>query len=220
MVLQILLVAHIAVLGYWLGAELVINSTYRYVSYGSHIAFAERSRLMEHVMHVDQHVRYALVLQAGLGFALAALFGFVPGGKGTAWLAAGLCVLWLVFVEATHRLRHRASGRTLGIIDRSSRYVFIVLLLAVAIGFIGSSWAMPLWLHIKLALFAAAVASGVGIRLALIGHFRTWKAMETEGPNAVTNAIIRRTYVRATSVLGVLWLFILAIVVLSIWKPA
>lgn len=219
MLLQTLLVVHIAVLGYWLGAELVINSTYRYVSYGSQISFAERSRLMEHVMHVDQHVRYALVLQAGLGFALAALLGFVPGGQNTAWLAAGSCALWLAFVEATHRLRRHASGRTLGAIDRGSRWVFIVLLLGIAIGFIGSNWAMPLWLHIKLALFAAVIASGVGIRLALMGHFRTWKVMEAEGPSDITNAIIRQTYVRATSVLGVLWVFMLAIVVVSVWKP-
>lgn len=217
--MQTLLVVHIAVLGYWLGAELVINSTYRYVSYGSQIPFAERSRLMEHVMHVDQHVRYALVLQAGLGFALAALYGFVPGGESTAWLAAGLGVLWLAFVEATHRLRHHTSGRPLGAIDRNSRYIFIVLLLGIAIGLIGSSWAMPLWLHIKLALYAAVIASGVAIRLALISHFRTWKVMATEGPSDITNAIIRQTYVRATLVLGVLWVFILAIVVVSVWKP-
>lgn len=220
MILQALLVMHIAVLGYWLGAELVINSTYRYVSYGSHMPFAERNRLMEHVMHVDQHVRYALVLQAGLGFALAALYGFVPGGEQSAWLAGGLCVLWLAFVEVTHRLRHRASGHTLGTIDRGSRYVFIALLLGIAAGIIGSRWNMPLWLHIKLALYAAVMASGVGIRLALISHFRTWKVMAAEGPSDITNAIIRRTYVRATSVLGVLWIFIVAMVVVSVWKPA
>jgi len=72
-----LLAIHIAVLGYWLGSELVINSTYRYVSYSGDMPFAERARLMEHVMHVDQHVRYALALQATLGTALAAL---APGG--------------------------------------------------------------------------------------------------------------------------------------------
>ena len=60
-------------LGYWLGAELVINSTYRYVSWAATMPFAERDRLMEHVMDVDQHVRYALVLQAGLGVALVSL---------------------------------------------------------------------------------------------------------------------------------------------------
>ena len=80
MLVQALLVAHIAVLGYWLGAELVINSTYRYVSWSGAMPFPERDRLMQHVMDVDQHVRYALILQAGLGAALAALLGHVPGG--------------------------------------------------------------------------------------------------------------------------------------------
>ena len=107
MLISVLLVAHIAVLGYWLGSEFVINSTYRYVSYGSRMPFAERDRLMDHVMHVDQHVRYALVLQAGLGFALAALYGYVPGGTATAWVAGTLAAIWLAFVEIVHRLRHK-----------------------------------------------------------------------------------------------------------------
>ena len=41
-------------------------------------------------MDVDQHVRYALVLQATLGTILLALYGYVPGGATLAWLAAGL----------------------------------------------------------------------------------------------------------------------------------
>ena len=216
---QILLVAHIAVLGYWLGSELVINSTYRYVSFGSGMPFAERSRLMEHVMHVDQHVRYALVLQVGLGFALAALYGFVPGGASSAWLAGMVCMVWLGFIEAAHRLRHAAIGKTLGKIDRVSRYLVMALLVAIACGLLGGSWEMPVWLRIKLALFAGVMASGVGIRLALISHFRTWKIMAAEGPTDATNAIIRATCIKATAVLVVLWLFIAAIVVVSVWKP-
>lgn len=220
MLLQILLVAHITVLGYWLGSELVINSTYRYVSYGSTIPFAERNRLMEHVMHVDQHVRYALVLQAGLGFALAALYGLIPGGETTATIAGVLCVLWLAFVEAVHRLRHTRVGATLGAIDRGSRYVFMAVLLCLASGLLGGSWDMPAWLRWKLALYAGVMASGVGIRLVLVSHFRTWKQMAQAGPSEASNAIIRRTYVKATSVLGVLWLFIAAIVFVSVFKPA
>lgn len=220
MLIQVLLVLHIAVLGYWLGSELVINSTYRYVSYADAMPFAERDRLMQHVMHVDQHVRYALVLQAGLGFTLAALYGYVPGGTATAWICGILAALWLGFVEAVHRLRHHAIGPRLAAIDRGSRYIVMALLVAIALGMIGSGWDMPLWLRIKLALFAGVMASGVGIRLALISHFRTWAVMARDGPDDTTNAIIRRTYAKATSVLAVLWLFIAAIVVLSVWKPA
>ena len=219
MLIQILLVAHIAVLGYWLSSELVINSTYRFVCYAQDMPFAERSRLMDHVMYVDQHVRYALVLQAGLGLALAALYGFVPGEEKTAAIAGIGTALWLGFVEAVHRMRHAPLGKRLALIDRGSRYVLMAVLVAVATSLIGSSWDMPAWLRVKLALFAGVIASGVGIRLALIGHFRTWAIMARDGPNAATNAVIRATYWRATAVLLLLWAFIGLIVVLSVTKP-
>jgi hypothetical protein len=215
-----LLAIHIAVLGYWLGSEFVINSTYRYVSYSGDMPFSERARLMEHVMHVDQHVRYALALQATVGTALAALYGYIPGGDDLAIAAGVFGVLWLAFIEAVHRLRHSGVGKTLGAIDRASRYVLMAVLTGVALKLIGGGWPMPEWLRWKLALFAGVIACGVGIRFALIAHFRTWAVMAREGPSDATNAIIRRTYVRATSILVLLWVFIAAIAALSVWKPA
>ncbi|WOK37915.1 hypothetical protein [Sphingomonas sp. C3-2] len=215
-----LLAAHIAVLGYWLGSEFVINSTYRYVSYSDRMPFAERSRLMEHVMHVDQHVRYALVLQASLGPAIAALYGYIPGGQATAIGFGIFGALWFGFVELVHRLRHSPIGKTLGAIDRGSRYVFMAVLVAAAVSLIGGQWPMPEWLRWKLAMFAGVMLCGVGIRIALISHFRTWAIMAREGPTDETNAIIKRTYVRATSVLLLLWVFITAIAIVSVWKPA
>lgn len=214
-----LLVAHISVLGYWLGSELVINSTFKYVSYRGDMPFYERARLMDHVMHVDQHVRYALVLQAGLGFMLAISRGFIPGGDWAFWSVALSTVLWLGFVEAVHRLRHNPTGLVLASIDRASRYVLIALFLALAFQLIGASWPEPLWLRIKFGLFAGIIACGVGIRFALIAYFRTWKLMATEGVINTRNVAIRRHYVEATSVLALLWVCIAAVVVVSVWKP-
>lgn len=218
--LQALLVAHVVVLGYWLGSELVINSTFRYVSHAGAMPFGERQRLLDHVMHVDQHVRYALVLQAGLGTALCAILGYIPGGSALAWAAGIACLLWLGYVEAVHRLRHGAIGPALARIDRGSRYALLVLLLAIAFGLLGGDWPMPAWLRIKLALFAGVIASGVGIRLALASYFRTWAGMARNGADDASNAVIRRTYRNATAVLVLLWVFIAAIVVVTLWKPA
>jgi hypothetical protein len=212
-------VLHVAVLGYWLGAELVINSTYRYVAFGSHLPFAERTRLMEHVMDVDQHVRYALALQTSLGTALAALLGHLPGGELLAWSALGAGAAWLAFIEAVHRLRHTPRGPMLAAIDRASRYGLLALLLAISAGALGAGWALPGWLRLKLALFAAVIACGIAIRLALIAHFRAWAAMTAAGESATGNAIVRRTCIRATSILGLLWAFIVAIAVTSVLKP-
>ncbi len=215
-----LLAVHIVGLGYWLGAELVINSTYRYVCYNHDMPFDARSRLMDHVMHVDQHVRYALVLQASLGTALAVYLGYIPGGDRMVVTVCILGVAWLAFVELVHRLRHRPIGRRFAAIDRGSRYLLMAVLFLVATGLIGGAWNTPDWLRWKLASFACVIACGVGIRLALIGHFKTWAKMERDGPTAETNAIIRQTYIRATSILVLLWVFIGVIAVLSVAKPS
>lgn len=214
------LVAHIAVLGYWLGSELVINSTYRYVCFADDMPFTERTRLMDHVMHVDQHVRYALVLQTSLGAVLAASYRFIPGGEPVVFAAAGCGILWLGFVEAVHRLRKHEAGPLLGKIDRVSRYILMAVLVATSLSLIGGAWPMPDWLRWKLAAFAGVMACGVGIRFALIAHFKTWAQMAASGVTPERNAIIRATYVRATAVLVLLWVFIGVIVWLSVAKPA
>lgn len=219
MILQVILVAHIAVLGYWLGSEFVINSTYRYVSWSAAMPFSERKRLMDHVMSVDQHVRYALILQAGLGTALTALYGFAPGGEPLAWIAGGLTVLWLALAEATHRLHGEDLGRRLALLDRIVRYLAILTLVGLALASIAGRFPLPEWLAWKLICFAGVIACGLGIRFSLMGFFRTWREIAHSGSNEDRERSIRRTYIEATSILGVLWLFIAAAVWLSIYKP-
>ena len=217
MLIQTLLAAHIVVLGYWLGAELVINSTYRYVSWASALPFAERNRLMDHVLDVDQHVRYALILQAGLGTTLAALLGYIPGHETTAVVAAVLAVLWLLLVEATHRLRKSPLGKTLAGVDGAIRYVAIVVLLIAGAGALIGYTSLPGWLSLKLALFAGVIASGLGIRVWIIRFYKTWHVIARDGSTESLEHSIRQIYVRATSVLALLWSFIAGITALSVW---
>lgn len=214
-----LLSAHIVVLGYWLGSEVVINSTYRLVCFADDMPFNERDRLMNHVMHVDQHVRYALVLQASLGTMLATAYGFIPGGQSVVIVVGLFGLAWLSFVEAVHRLRKQRVGHVLAGIDRWSRYVLMAVLLAVAFGLIGDAWPMPEWLRWKLVAFVGVMACGVGIRFALIGHFRVWAKMAAGHTSPTHNEIVKHTYVRATAVLVLLWVFLGAVVFLSVAKP-
>lgn len=219
MLIELLRVAHIAVLGYWLGSELVINSTFRYVCWAADMPFPERSRLMDHVMEVDQHVRYALVLQAGLGTMLACLLGYLPGGDRGAQVAALLAVAWLVLVEATHRARNRPFGRELARIDRGSRYLLMAALAVVAGAGLAGIATLPAWLALKLLAFAAVMACGVGIRFALIRFFTAWASIRADGTNPALEATVRGIYVRATGILVLLWVFIAVVVALSVLRP-
>ncbi len=214
-----LLLAHIVVVGYWLGAELVINSTYRYVAFSAGMPFVERNRLMDHVMDVDQHVRYALVLQAGLGTALLALFGYIPGGTATAWVAGMGAVAWLGLVEATHRWRKRPAGARLAAADRALRYLAVVALAGLASATSFGLAHFPRWLAWKFVLLAGVVACGLGIRFALMAFFSAWQVLAREGSAPATEQRVRSTCLQATGVLAVLWLCIAGVVALSLAKP-
>lgn len=216
---HVILVAHIAVLGYWLGSDLVINSTFRYVSRTGSLPFVERARLLDHVMDVDQHVRYALILQLGLGTALAALLGYLPGGKTLAGAAGIGAVAWLALVELTHRLREQPSGVLLGRIDRSLRYLAIIILLSVGVAGLAGYIQLTGWLALKLAVLAGAVSCGLGIRLELERYFRVWADIEANGSTPEREHLLRRRYASSTAVLVLLWLFIGTIVGISVWKP-
>lgn len=214
-----ILVLHIIVVGYWLGSDLVINSTFRHVSRAATLPMVERDRLLDHVMDVDQHVRYALILQLWLGTTLGALLGYFPGGLRLAGLATALGLAWLVLVEFTHRLRKRPSGRGLGRLDRSLRYLAIAALIVIGAGTWSGAFAIAGWLGLKLALLAGVMLCGLGIRFELVRYFQVWDSIRASGTTADREQRLRGRYASSTSFLVLLWLFIATIVVVSIVKP-
>ncbi len=214
MMYSILLVAHITVLGYWLGSELVINSTYRFICFRDDLPFAARDAMTDHLMDVDQHVRYALILQLTLGTMLMAQLGLLPAEMFAVAILAG--ALWLALVEAAHRLRKTPTGTTLAKLDRLLRYG---VMLGLATAFVLGGGALPNWLRWKLLAFAGLMGCGVIIRFWLIRHFRVWAEMAANGPTPAQNTIIKRTYWQATATLALLWLFILCAALLAVLKP-
>ncbi len=209
----IVLAVHTIVLGYWLGSDLVINSEYRFIVHRNDLPVPARDAMMDHLMVVDQHVRYALVLQAMLGSMLLAGLGLFPAA--VAWIAPLAGLGWLALVELAHRLRKTGTGVRLALIDRVVRYTVGGTLIVLALS--QSDW--PLWLRIKLALFAGVIGCGVIIRFRLIHHFTTWSAIVSNGSTPEREAVLRRTYWRATSVLALLWLQVATITALAILRP-
>ncbi len=219
MLTEVLLVMHIVVLGYWLGSEFVINSGYRYVCRAASMPFDERNKLMDHVLDVDQHVRYALVLQIGLGTILAALYGYIPGGETMAIAAAIVAVVWLIFVEVIHHKRKDPIGLRLGFVDRTIRYIVMVGLAIIGVGALTTTTMLPLWLAWKLIFFAGVILCGVGIRYSIIDFYRTWAKIREDGTTPEHEERIWYIYKYGTGILLGLWVFIAAITVLSVWKP-
>ena len=222
MLVHTLLVAHIIVLGYWLGSDLVINSTFRHLCYSESMPFEYRDGLMDHVLNVDQHVRYALILQLGLGTSVAAFRGYLPGMERTALIAGIFTLTWLALVELTHRLRKSPSATKLAGVDRGIRYVMLVVLLIMGLGTLFGLLPLefvPTWLSWKLVLFAGVILCGVAIRFEVIRFYKVWQEIRDSGSNLQLEGEIQGTYVRSRTILILLWSAIAGMVILSVWKP-
>ncbi|MGB1876190.1 MAG: hypothetical protein ACPHGY_04575, partial [Rhodospirillaceae bacterium] len=110
-------------------------------------------------------------------------------------------------------------GATLGLIDRSIRYVLMVGLAILGLAALMSESTLPNWLAWKLILFACVMASGVGIRISIIDFYRTWAKIRDNGSTPEHEQRIWFIYKYGTGILIGLWVFIFGIVILSIWKP-
>ena len=126
---------------------------------------------------------------------------------------------WLAFVEVIHRQRNGAAGKQLAFLDRLIRYVLLVVLVVGGLAAVFGAISLQSWLAWKLILFGAVIACGIGIRYYLIQFFGIWRQIEAEGSNSVRESAIGNNYASGTSLLGLLWLCIAAIVVLSVVKP-
>ena len=90
--------AHVLVMGYWLGSELVINALTHYIARTTSLSGAERMRLWDFLLDVDQHVRNAMIMSVPLGFSLAGILGLAPIEGWTMVAVWVLSTLWFWFM--------------------------------------------------------------------------------------------------------------------------
>ncbi|MFM8586055.1 MAG: hypothetical protein ACKOBU_06385 [Gammaproteobacteria bacterium] len=116
--------AHVRVMGYWLGSELVINALTHYIARTTTLSGSERMRLWDFLLDVDQHVRNAMIRSVPLGFTLAAMLGLVP--LTGIWMALLWIVsaVWFWFMWLVHWRRQSPEGATLARWDWRLRYPF------------------------------------------------------------------------------------------------
>jgi hypothetical protein len=213
--------AHVLVMGYWLGSELVINALSHYVTRTTSLSGVERIRLWDFVLDVDQHVRNAMIMSVPLGFTLAAMLGLSPI-TGTwltlLWVAS---IAWFWFMWVVHLRRALPGARALAAWDWRIRYVLIA-------AFVGSgAWSLATggpfgarWLALKILLFAGAIACGLAVRHYIrVAYASALPAIAADRAVAADNAAFRSAIVQATWVLVGLWVLLFVIGALGAFKP-
>jgi hypothetical protein len=221
MTYSLVLWAHVLVMGYWLGSELVINALSHYTARATWLSGKQRIDLWDFVLDVDQHVRNAMIMSVPLGLSLAAWMGLSPLTGGWLALVWVLSIAWFALMWATHLKRKSPLGATLAAWDWGVRYVLIAAFGISGLVSLATGWPFASkWLALKIFLLAPAIACGLGVRYYIRMAYREALpaiAADTAGPGE--NAIFRMTIVRATWVLVGLWVILFTIGALGALKP-
>jgi hypothetical protein len=213
--------AHVLVMGYWLGSELVINALTHYIARTTTLPGVERMRLWDFLLDVDQHVRNAMILSVPLGFSLGVLLGLVPLGRvglTLLWIASAA---WFAFMWLVHLRRKAPEGRSLARWDWGLRYLLIAAFALCGAISLASGWPIPAaWLALKLLLFSAAIACGIAVRYYIRAAYASvLPAIAADRAGAAENALFRDLMARATWALVVLWALLFTIGALGALKP-
>ncbi|MGD9597481.1 MAG: hypothetical protein AB7P94_05940 [Steroidobacteraceae bacterium] len=211
---------HVLVMGYWIGSDLVVNQLTHYTARASGLGGAERRRLWDFLLDVDQHPRNALILSVPLGFTLASMLGLVAlhaAGLVGLWL---LSALWFWFMWMTHWKHKTPHGRVWAKWDWRLRYVLIAA--AVGSGALslvtGRPYVAP-WLAWKVILFGGVLSCGIGIRYYIRQAYEAWPRIWAGEALPGDEALVRRAMWRGTYVLWVLWAQLAVIGYLGAAKP-
>ena len=216
---------HVLLLTYWLGADLGVFYSSRYVMKAD-LGTEARATALKIMAWLDVSPRLCLVLFLPSGVTLMALddYGrdlFLGWPLALVWLGSAV---WFGLVVADHVLHDspmQALVKRLDLLVRS----------AVVLGLLGASaytlavdepfgvHTNPKWLGAKVGLYALAIASGIGIRFRLRPFGPAFGALLRTGSTPEVERDIRRSIVTSQPYVAAIWVCVVGAALLGLAKP-
>lgn len=209
----LLKLAHVLLFAYWLGGDVGVFYSARFVR--DRTLSADARRVALRIMGwIDMIPRYCLVLMLPVGYTLARQIGVVrlpDAFMAILWLVA-LGWLWLVW--AVHRRAGTPAGERLRRIDIGWRVVLASGLLFDAWqGFRGTGHLFADWISAKFLVFAAIMYCGILIRVRGRGLAPALRAILAEGSTPDREAAVARASSAVRPWVFAIW----GLVVLAAW---
>lgn len=202
---ELLIVAHILIIGYWLGTDLAVY----YISNAivdANKPVPVRLFAAKLMFLLDMVPRTALILTLLTGLSLAGSRWFPPGMIAAWWLWPML-LAWLGLTWAVFRLEHSEWGHRLARIDFAFRLVVTLVCFTMSLAlFFGIGPFSPVpWLAAKLGIMAFIIALGLVIRIQLKPFGPLFAAVAQGRSDDVTEAELRRLIARVKIPVWMIW---------------
>ncbi len=222
--LEVLILLHLLLMAYWLGADLGVFYSSRYVL-KPELAVESRVTALRIMAWVDMVPRICLVLFLPSGVSLMAASEY--GDDFAGWpivIVWAFSLAWLGLVLADHHYTGTALGAKIKNVDLVIRFGLISTLLTVGIYTIVVTdpfgvTTNPKWLGGKVALYAVAMLFGVFIRFRLRPFGPAFGALVTTGSTEAVERDLRRAIQGAVPFVLGIWVLIVVIAALGVIKP-
>ncbi|MBO2447860.1 hypothetical protein J4573_12220 [Actinomadura barringtoniae] len=222
------IVLHLILFVFWLGGDLGVFYASRFVLKPG-LSPEARATALNIMSGLDLGPKICLVLFLPSGCTLMALephgarlFGmplFTWWQTALVWL---LAAVWLAATIADHRTHGRF--RWVRRADWTIRLALIAALAAVAVYTLSADRPFgvttdPRWLGGKLALYTAAIACGLGIRLTLRPFGAAFGILMTTGSDDAVERTLKRSVDGCLPYVIAIWTCVLAAAALGVFKP-
>jgi hypothetical protein len=216
----VLVFIHILLFVYWLGGDLGVFVTSRFVA-NRNLSMDERFRFMSALLACDMGPRSSLILLIPVGLEMARIIGVIEVSAavgGAVWLLAliWLAANWWMFFNERHPLTPKIRD-----IDLYLRFALIPIIGGTAIYAIATgNIVLTTWLQVKLLVFAFAICLGVYLR----SEIKQWIigfGMVRQGGDAAEkgNTMIEESLVRSRRAALLLWFAVALAAFLGKVKP-
>lgn len=215
-----LLLAHLLLFVYWLGADLAV---FHAAGYAADPSYSPETRvLIARIMgFVDLFPRLSVPLTGAVGVTLAAWAGLLAMNDAVLALVWAVALAWVAASLVLYARRTRPQGlgawRALDLTARIAAALAATTAGAAALAGLGPTDSV--WLALKLLIFAAAIFLSLVLRV-LFRPYRPALARVAAGTGAADDdAVMQRSLARARPVVLGIWLLTVIAAALGLWKP-
>jgi len=217
---DILIYIHTLLFVYWLGADLGVYLTSKYVA-DRNLNLDERFRFMGVLMSVDMGPRTSLILILPIGFQMASMLGISPINGLPLTLIWVFCLAW----AGASWVMYLNTGKPIALkIGAADRYIRITVMAAMLLlGIVSLATGSPFadkWLAVKALLFAVVMSLGIYLRLQIADWIKGFAMVREGGEAADTgNDLITAALARSKPAAIALWTGVAIIAFLGKVKP-
>lgn len=217
---NLVLLIHILLFVYWLGADVGVYYASRYVVNPA-LTRESRATVLKITLWIDQIPRVCLVLMLPVGYTLAFQLGVMQTSS-TAIAAVWLVSLaWLTLVLATHHWQGTKRGELMRKSDLALRVVLILGLSFDAWrSLAGAGHLQAPWLAVKMQIYALLVFFGLMIRVAVQPFVIAFGRLMREGATPELEAQIATGLARSRPWVIAIWIGLVAAAFIGLQKPS